>query len=89
MAMIHFFPIGSYTILGYYELQGITFNNELKVFQLPDGKKIFGLALVRVLCPQKLEIPFLPYRTISGKNCLACCKTCADLEQLNCKHLKR
>ena len=87
MAMIHWFPIGSYVIFGFYELQDILFNQNH--FQLKDGTEIFGLALVRVLCPQKCELPFLPYRsTVSGRNCLPCCKTCADHGQLRCHHSK-
>ncbi len=87
MAMMNFFPIGSYSILGFYELQGIFFNGSK--FELKDGTLIFGLALVRVACPQNLKIPFLPYRSpVSKRNCLPCCRSCADTGDLTCLHTK-
>ncbi len=85
MAMINFFPIGPYKILTFYNLQNIKFNGAH--FQLNNGQEIYGLALVRVLCPSKILIPFLSYRSsLTGKNCLPCCKTCADSQTLDCNH---
>ncbi len=86
--MINSFPIGSYKILTYYELKDIQFNNGH--FQLANGKNIYGLALVRVLCPSNLLVPFLSYRSsTTGRNSTPCCKSCADIANLQCDHSKR
>ena len=85
MAMINFFPVGSYTILTFYDLQNIRFHNN--TFEVQDGTKLFGLALVRILCPSKLFLPFLSYRSsATNRNCLPCCKMCADSRSLHCGH---
>lgn len=85
--MISFFPIGSYKILTHYDLKNIEFNGTQ--FQLPNNTKIYGLALVRILCPQNLLMPFLSYRSsVTGKTSLPCCKCCADKENLECDHTK-
>ena len=87
-AMINYFPIGCYEILTYYDLKEITFNGTQ--FQLQNGRTIYGLALVRVLCPSTILIPFLSYRSsVTEKNSIPCCKTCADLEAVDCTHSEK
>ncbi len=87
VAMINSFPIGAYKILTHYDLRNIRFNGTN--FEISNGKKIYGLALVRVLCPANLLIPFLSYRSsVTGRNCFPCCKLCADSQNLCCDHSK-
>ncbi len=85
MSMTNFFPIGSYEILTFYDLKHIEFNGTH--FQIQNETEIYGLALVRVLCPSQILIPFLSYRSsVTGKTCLPCCKSCADSQTLDCNH---
>ncbi len=86
IAMTKFFPLGSYKIYSAYDLKTISYNGIN--FCLSTGKKLFGIALVRVLCPQSLKIPFLYYTCDkSQRTFLPCCKTCVDTKTMtNCAH---
>ncbi len=56
-----------------------------------NGLELYGVVLVRVLCPQDLDFPFLMLRDeISGKVSLPVCKTCSSLEtSRHCNHTER
>ena len=58
------------------------------MFLLPDGKPLIGEVFVRVLPPQDLNFPILPYRSdISKKVSLPLCKICADQQCVQkCRH---
>jgi hypothetical protein len=51
-----------------------------------DMSNYFGLVYCRVLPPQNLFIPVLPYHS-NGKLMFPLCAACADLKQEKCKHL--
>ena len=53
-----------------------------------NGKPIFGIFLVRVLCPQSLLYPFLQYRdSYAGRVSTPVCRTCAEKHQTEqCTH---
>ena len=88
LAMINYFPIGSYEILTFYDLKNVIFNGTQ--FERENGKLIYGVALVRILCPPNLLIPFISYRSlVSERNTIPCCKSCADLQSPHCSHSKR
>ncbi len=55
------------------------------------GKELFGVCLVRILCPQNLLYPFLQLRDIhSGRVTTPVCRLCNEnMEVQLCKHSKR
>ncbi len=90
IAATEFFPVGPYSILTYYDLKNML--NTPKLI-LSSGKQICGLLLVRILCPQTLNIPILPFRSPkSQKVSLPCCRTCANnnnSKYVKCNHTRR
>ncbi len=58
---------------------------------LMNGIPIYGLVLVRVLCPQHLLYPFLMLRdSKSGKVSIPVCRFCSENEQIElCQHSMR
>ncbi len=74
-----------------HELQNVLFDNFSKIFKLPTGKKLIGIALAKVLCPRNISYPFLMYRSEkTGKNSLPICRVCADMENTTkCTHEER
>ncbi len=56
-----------------------------------NGEEVYGIVLVRVLCPPDTFYPFLMFRNeISGKVCLPVCRLCCETEETNiCAHSVR
>ena len=48
--------------------------------------KYFGLIQCRILPPQKLRIPLLPFRTSTGKLMFPLCAQCSQDQRSPCKH---
>ncbi len=89
IAMTKSFPLGAYKIYSGYDLKEISYNGTN--FCLSTGTKLFGIVLVRILCPPNLIIPFLHYTCDkTGRTFIPCCKACVDNKvRETCSHTER
>ncbi len=86
--MTMLFPFGEYKIFSSYDLQDIKYDGSNLL--LSTGTRVFGLLLVRILCPSNLKVPFLHCFSEKQKRMyLCCCKKCADLKLKTCNHTER
>ncbi len=77
IAMTETFPIGQYKVYSSYDLDKIFFNGTN--FCFANGKKIFGIVMIRILCPKDLDIPFMSYDSVKTQRTFRpCCKECVE-----------
>lgn len=73
------FPINSYTILVESELTDVFYDPEKETLLTKKGGiPIVGLCHVRMLAPDNMTFPVLPYRRRDNTTVLALCRTCAE-----------
>lgn len=78
------FPISTYKIIIGDDLSFVHFQNTKYFYK---EEPLVGIALVKVIPPRNLEIPFILYEKPDGDKVAVLCKTCCDLKSFSrCKH---
>lgn len=78
------YVIGKYKVLIGSDVNKILIKDNKLYF---NESKMSGSILLRILPPQDLYVPFLPYRKSDGKSVLTLCCKCAEINFKNlCKH---